>query len=111
MIERKEGNIHLSGTGHDVCAELSAVVASVIEFVAKDCGDKFANKVVDDAIREGKESAREYGEPDRDSLIDNLTQSIKDGKINDVGAVAALAAVIAALDSKPNTKKEVKNDG
>lgn len=111
MIECKENGIHLSGTGAKVCEELASVVASVIEFVAKDCGDKFANKVVDEAIQAGKESAKKYGEPDRDTLIDNVIQSIKDGKIDGIGTVAALAAVIAALDSKPNTKKEVKNDG
>ena len=70
MIKVENGVTHLSGTGAQICAELGCAVAGAIEFVAKDCGDKFANEVVDQAIAAGKENAKKYGELTRESLVD-----------------------------------------
>jgi len=105
MIKVNEGGVHLSGTGAQICAELGCAIAGAIEFVAKDCGDKFANEVVDQAIAAGKENAKKYGEPTRESLVDKALAGLD--KMDAEDLKDALRKLVEALDE--NGKE--KNDG
>lgn len=105
MIKVDNVGVHLSGTGAQICAELGCAVAGAIEFVAKDCGDKFANKVVNEAIAAGKENAKKYGEPTKEDTIAKAYECLDDLDAEDLKAALKHLVGVLAGDGKE------KNDG
>ena len=105
MIECNEGSVHLSATGATVCAEVGCVVAAAIEFIAKDCGDKFANERVDEAIKGGKKAAKKYGEPTHEQLLSNALEQLDDLEDSDIAK--ALKSLLKAMSAEGKEK----NDG
>lgn len=59
-LDRKREIEHISGTAEEILTELGHISSSIEEMLAEKVGVEAAEKLVDDAIRGGREYNRKY---------------------------------------------------